>query len=208
MSMQINTAELGTLSPEAANQKQCFTDLEQFIKISADSIGELRKVDVYRVISSVRSGNVDGVTRRDLATYIAAKRHDLVAEVTDVMQEDFPQDDWAADCVAGRKMVPTPDDVHRVWLANLKEGDRVEVPYSLAKEDINLMTVFENDGVWIRLLPDGFSKGIDNTVLVDAVSGVLHYASVQIGPPGTTNGKILSVSAEVDQQHGSPSLSM
>jgi hypothetical protein len=89
-----------------------------------------------------------------------------------------------------RKLVPTPDVVHSGWLANLKEGDQVEVPYSLAKEDIKLMTVFENDGVWIRLLQDGFSKLIDNTVLVDAVSGVLHYASARIVPPGTTNGKM------------------
>ncbi|CAE6966604.1 hypothetical protein R70199_07760 [Paraburkholderia domus] len=183
-------ATVSTSASDAADCKLCDgVDLEQYIRISADSIGELRKVDVYRVISSVRSDNIDGVTRRDLATYIAAKRHDLVAEVTDVMREDFPQDDWTADCVAGREMVPTPDVVHRGWLDNLKEGDRVEVPYSLAKEDIKLMTVFENDGVWIRLLPDGFGKLVDNTVLVDAVSGVLHYASARIVPPGTTNGK-------------------
>jgi hypothetical protein len=79
-------------------------DLEQYIKISADSISELRKVDVYRVINSIRSDNLDGVSRSDLATFIATKRSDLVAEVTEVMREDFPQEGWAADCVAGRKM--------------------------------------------------------------------------------------------------------
>ncbi|MFL9966697.1 hypothetical protein PQR02_38220 [Paraburkholderia sediminicola] len=184
-------AGTGTSASEAADCKlRDGVDLEQYIRISADSIGELRKVDVYRVISSVRSGNIDGVTRRDLATYIAAKRHDLVAEVTDVMQEDFPQDDWTADCVAGQKMVPTPDVVHRGWLANLKEGDRVEVPYISSGDDVKLMTVYENDGVWIRLLPDGFSSEIDNTILANAVSGVLHYAPVQIVPPGMTNGKL------------------
>jgi hypothetical protein len=88
------------------------------------------------------------------------------------------------------KIEPSPDVAHRGWLANLKQGDRVEVPYSPAKGDIKLMTVFESDDVWIRLLPDGFSKVVDNTILVDAVSGVLHYAPVRIVPPGTTDGKM------------------
>ena len=70
-------------------------DLEKYIKISADNIAELRKSDVYRVISSVRSDNIDGVTRVELATFIASRRADLVAEVTEVMQEDFPADGWA-----------------------------------------------------------------------------------------------------------------
>jgi hypothetical protein len=81
-----------------------------------------------------------------------------------------------------RKMPAKPDLDHRSWVANLKEGDRVEVPYSLAKGDIKLMTVYKNDGVWIRLLPDGFRNAVENTVLVDAVSGVLHYASARIVP--------------------------
>jgi hypothetical protein len=83
------------------------------------------------------------------------------------------------------KMPAKPDLDHRSWVANLKEDDRVEVPYSLAKEDIKLMTVYKNDGVWIRLLPDGFRNAVENTVLVDAVSGVLHYASARIVPSGT-----------------------
>jgi hypothetical protein len=89
-----------------------------------------------------------------------------------------------------RKAVPSRDPVYRGWLANLTEGDCVEVPYSLAREDIKRMTVFNNDGIWIRLLPDGFGKVIDNTVLVDAASGTLRYASVRIVPPGTTIGKM------------------
>ena len=108
MSMQINTAELGTLSLESANQKPCFTDLEQFIKISAESIGELRKVDVFRVISSLRSDNIDGATRNDLATFIAAMRPDLVAEVADVMREEYPQDGWTVDCDTGKKARQIP----------------------------------------------------------------------------------------------------
>ncbi|HDR9756631.1 hypothetical protein KDX16_16180 [Burkholderia vietnamiensis] len=70
------------------------SDLEQFIKIAADSIDQLRKVDVYRVLSSVRADNIDGVTRLDLATFIAVKRVDLVDEVAEVMGEEFPQDGW------------------------------------------------------------------------------------------------------------------
>jgi hypothetical protein len=93
--------------------------------------------------------------------------------------------------VEDRKMAPAPDADHRVWLTTLKPGDRVEVPYTSAREDIKLMTVYENDGAWIRLLPDGFSREIDNTILVNAVSGVLHYAPVQIVPLGTMNGKMV-----------------
>ncbi|ASW03656.1 hypothetical protein CJU94_36240 (plasmid) [Paraburkholderia aromaticivorans] len=70
------------------------SNLEQFIKIAADSIDQLRKVDVFRVLSSVRKDNIDGVTRRDLATFIAVKRVDLIDEVAEVMSEEFPQDGW------------------------------------------------------------------------------------------------------------------
>lgn len=70
-------------------------DLEQYIKISANSIGELRKTDVYRVLDSVRSDNLDGVSRGDLATFVVAKRPDLCAEVAQVMLEEFPEDNWA-----------------------------------------------------------------------------------------------------------------
>lgn len=70
------------------------SNLEQFIKIAADSIDQLRKVDVYRVLSSVRADNIDGVTRLDLATFIAVKRVDLIDEVAEVMSEEFPQDGW------------------------------------------------------------------------------------------------------------------
>ena len=69
---------------------------ENYIRISADSIGQLRRVDVYRVIASVRSDNIDGITRADLATFIATSRPDLVEEVAEVMREEFPQDGWMA----------------------------------------------------------------------------------------------------------------
>src|SRR5260370_26567241 len=81
------------------------------------------------------------------------------------------------------KMPAKPDLDHRSWVANLKESDRVEVPYSLAKEDIKLMTVYKNDGVWIRLLPDGFRNAVETTALVDAVIGVLNYPPIRAVPP-------------------------
>jgi hypothetical protein len=81
-------------------------DLENYIKISANSVGELRKVDVYRVIDSLRSDNLDGVSRSDLATFIVAKRPDLAAEVTQVMLEEFPEDGWTPDVGADREMPP------------------------------------------------------------------------------------------------------
>ncbi|MGF6604356.1 hypothetical protein P3T23_009111 [Paraburkholderia sp. GAS448] len=68
--------------------------LDLYIRISADSIGQLRKVDVHRVISSVRSDNIDGVTRGDLATWIVTHRPDLADEVTEVMQDEFPDEGW------------------------------------------------------------------------------------------------------------------
>ncbi len=68
--------------------------LEQYVKIAADSTSELRKVDVFRVLSSVRADNIDGVTRLDVATFIAVKRADLIDEVAEVMGEEFPQDAW------------------------------------------------------------------------------------------------------------------
>ncbi|MWL91808.1 MULTISPECIES: hypothetical protein [Cupriavidus] len=76
---------------------------------------------------------------------------------------------------------------HRVWVSGLKAGDRVEVPYSLASEDIKPMTVLNNDGAWLRLLPDGYGNTAENTVLADAVSGNLRYGGARIVPLGTAN---------------------
>lgn len=76
---------------------------------------------------------------------------------------------------------------HRAWVTCLKKGDRVEVPYSLASEDIKLMTVLNNDGAWLRLLPDRDPATAEYTVLADAVSGNLRYRGARIVPPGTGN---------------------
>ena len=66
------------------------TVLTNYIKISADSLAELRKVDVERVLMSVVAGNVDGVTRDELGAWISAGRPDLADEVRDVLAEAFP----------------------------------------------------------------------------------------------------------------------
>lgn len=58
-----------------------------YIHIAADDISSLRKVDVFRVIESVRSDNIDGVTRRSLANWIQAQREDLSLEVDLVLAE-------------------------------------------------------------------------------------------------------------------------
>lgn len=60
---------------------------ELYIKIAADSIATLRKVDVFRVIESVRPDNIDGVSRASLSRWISAQRPDLSEEVADVLQE-------------------------------------------------------------------------------------------------------------------------
>ena len=60
---------------------------EKYIMISADNITGLRQVDVYRVISEVRTDNIDRVTRRSLASWIASRRPDLVGEVQEVLSE-------------------------------------------------------------------------------------------------------------------------
>lgn len=63
-------------------------DLEVFIKVAADSIAELRKVDVLRVLIS------NGLRQKQLARYICAKRPDLAQEVRECMQEELHISDW------------------------------------------------------------------------------------------------------------------
>lgn len=70
--------------------------LENYIKVSANSIGELRRVDVYRVLNSIHPDNIDGVTRGALATWIATHRPDLADEIKDVMQDEFPDEGWTS----------------------------------------------------------------------------------------------------------------
>jgi hypothetical protein len=68
--------------------------MENYIRIAADSINQLRRVDVFRVLDAIRPDNIDGVTRADLASWIVANRPELTGEVSDVMAEEFPGDAW------------------------------------------------------------------------------------------------------------------
>ncbi|ABO60624.1 hypothetical protein LA345_39060 (plasmid) [Burkholderia vietnamiensis] len=68
--------------------------MQTYITAAADSIAALRRIDVYRVLNGLAADNVDGVTRSDLATWIAMNRPDLVKEVTDVMAEEYAADGW------------------------------------------------------------------------------------------------------------------
>lgn len=58
-------------------------DMEPYIKVAADSISDLRKDDVYRVL--VESNRVEH--QADIAAYIKQERPDLVAEVESVMED-------------------------------------------------------------------------------------------------------------------------
>lgn len=63
--------------------------METLIKIAADTVAQLRRIDVYRVLDAA------GDQRADLATFITTQRPDLVREVTDVMAEEWPVLGWA-----------------------------------------------------------------------------------------------------------------
>lgn len=73
---------------------QSIAAFKKYVIIAADSISSLRKVDVHRVLESVMPGNVDGITRSDMASYIEAQRPDLATEVREVMHYEFPDDQW------------------------------------------------------------------------------------------------------------------
>jgi hypothetical protein len=60
---------------------------ELYVKIAADSIAALRKVDVYRVIESVHANNSDGISRASLARWISDQRPDLAQEAAEVLAE-------------------------------------------------------------------------------------------------------------------------
>lgn len=99
-------AALAAATP-APQEKQ---SMEQLIKIAADTLAQLRRIDVYRVLNSA------GDQRAELATFIATGRDDLVREVTEVMAEEWPGLGWtlAAPVVVehtegGEALVPNKD---------------------------------------------------------------------------------------------------
>lgn len=82
---KVADAKDGDLKPADTPLQQ--VDMEQLIKVAADSIEQLRKVDVLRVLESNRRNAA-------LARYIAEKRPDLVQEVREVMEGEFGIKDW------------------------------------------------------------------------------------------------------------------
>lgn len=57
-------------------------DYDQLIKIAADSLAKLRKVDVYRVLDCAPKGS-----RKGLARHIVEGRPDLADEVADSLTD-------------------------------------------------------------------------------------------------------------------------
>ena len=84
-------------------------DMESYIKVAADSISELRKTDVYRVL--VESNRPEFMEA--IAVYIKANRNDLVAEVDDVLDEARAEFRKSAgiDAIAGDKALQSVQDV-------------------------------------------------------------------------------------------------
>ena len=104
------------------------------ITIAADSIAELRKSDVDRVLGAVRPDNIDGVTRESLAAWITANRADLAEEVAEVMAElarqqvetrtEVTEEAEAQAAAAPADIVSTPsEEVHAAKDAD-EEADR------------------------------------------------------------------------------------
>lgn len=123
-------------TPAAINTPVGDPVMLDYIRIAADSIEALRRIDVYRVLDSIRSDNIDGVTRAMLATWIVANRPDLTQEVTDVMAEEFPSDGWPVAALAAVEpvpiVVPEPElvappaeiDVDAAFMASIIDGTR------------------------------------------------------------------------------------
>lgn len=85
-SVGVVAADIATSMPTTS--QTLIGDIEQFIKVAADSIGELRKTDVFRVL--VESNRSE--FRESIASYIKANRPDLVSEVDAVLYEALAEE--------------------------------------------------------------------------------------------------------------------
>ena len=129
---------------------------ENYIKIAADSIAELRKVDVERVLSSVAADNIDGVTRASLAAWITAQRPDLAAEVADVMAELFPTAEPAAADPApveapAAEAAPAGDPADVAFLQGLINGTEDYFADDLYERLEPLYAKYENDPAMLAM---------------------------------------------------------
>jgi hypothetical protein len=87
-------APVAAAAPKPAPIVKQELNMENYIKLAADSISQLRRIDVWRVLNALAADNIDGVTRADLAAYIATSRPDLAPEVAAVMAEEWPDLSW------------------------------------------------------------------------------------------------------------------
>ncbi|WP_087865330.1 hypothetical protein [Comamonas thiooxydans] len=77
-------------APQSAAGHIADSTHELYIKAAANTIADLRKVDVFRVIDGVARDNIDGVTRDSLAAWIKSKRPELATEVDEVLADLAP----------------------------------------------------------------------------------------------------------------------
>lgn len=102
---------------------------------------------------------------------------------------DLDEKPYVADFVVdetGTITLPFDEDARRQWVASLKAGDEVEVPYSLLPADIHKMTVLKNDGGWLTLLRTGKPNKPENWLKACAVNGWTVPYGFRLVPPGTT----------------------
>ena len=58
---------------------------ENFLKLVADDIEQLRRCDVFRLLST--AADIDAASMRVMAKYVVQHRDDLIDEVCDVIAE-------------------------------------------------------------------------------------------------------------------------
>lgn len=88
MTAEESAAQRAQKAPALDSGEQGVEDLGAFIRVAADSVEELRRVDVMRVLES------NSLRKFSLARYIAQQRPDLEKEVSEVMVDEFNLPDW------------------------------------------------------------------------------------------------------------------
>ena len=107
--------------------------LKTFIAIAADSIGQLRKVDVERVLTSNPI-----IYQASIANHIKENRPDLAQEVDDVLAEAAPPVDAKQDQANTDDVVRTGDDaLSRAW-QQLDESEQQAVESEVGREPFDV----------------------------------------------------------------------
>lgn len=80
------------------------------------------------------------------------------------------------------------EKIRRAWVATLREGDMVEIPYSRAAEDVIQARLVRKPGDgWLKLLPLGAADACDNWITACGVNGWTNPYRIVIQPPGTAS---------------------